>query len=189
MVEIGILECYHYRVVSMKAKNKFLFAIFLTCIVLAGVVTFSFYKSTFLDRDESPKIEKLYDVKVITSFASINSLLERKEKAILVIGKKNCTFCDRFKPVLKSAIEKYNVEINYVDIKSLAEEDYKALLESDILVPGKCNKQGKDSTLKDGFGTPLSLLFENGTTVDCLRGYADSYTLETFLLNNYLIKK
>ena len=117
----------------------------------------------------------------VTSYEDILSFLNGVGKYMLVIGRSGCHYCDIYKPVLEDASSKYGFQYIYIDLMSLSEDEKSALLNSDIIVPGKCRKEGVDGYLKDGFGTPLTLFIDNKTSYDCIRGYVDERYLIKFL--------
>ena len=123
----------------------------------------------------------IVDNLVAKTYEDILSFLESKEECMLVIGRKGCHYCDIYKPVLESASNIYKFEYMYVDVLELSESDRGLLLNSDIVVPGKCRSEGIDGYLKDGFGTPLTLFIQNKTSYNCIRGYVDEYNLVNVL--------
>lgn len=130
------------------------------------------------DRDSGKIIEK--DENAITlgsSYAQILDYISGDGNYMLVIGKKNCSFCDMYKPVLEEANKEHKFKFMYVDIKSFSNDDAHLFFNSEIIIPGKCHSSGNDSHLVDGFGTPLTLFIKNKTSYDCIRGYVDKDAL------------
>ena len=111
-----------------------------------------------------------------TNYSDISNYIST-DKKMIVIGRTGCIHCEKYKPTVKSASDEYKFSVMYIDIKTLIEDDLNSLLDSDILIPSKCTSTGMDSKLRDGFGTPLTLILENGKTYDCIRGNVDKNTL------------
>ena len=57
--------------------------------------------------------------------------IDNGESFPLVIGSSTCSACNMFKPVMESFISKYQIEVFYIDISKLTEDDYN-LLKSDV---------------------------------------------------------
>lgn len=117
----------------------------------------------------------------VTSYDDILSFLNSDGKHMLVIGRSGCHYCDIYKPVLEDASNQYGFVYMYVDLMKLILDDRNLLLNSDIIVPGRCRKEGIDGYLKDGFGTPLTLFIDKKTSYNCIRGYVDEDYLIKFL--------
>ena len=57
------------------------------------------------------------------SYAEYVELKDNKESFPLVIGRTGCSACAMFKETMESFIEKYNVDIKYIDISKLTKEE------------------------------------------------------------------
>lgn len=76
----------------------------------------------------------------IKSYDEINykeytNLIEEKEDFILYIGSATCSHCQDFVPTLKKVIRKYNIDIKYIDISKLSQQQY-AVLQNKTKVQG-----------------------------------------------------
>lgn len=71
--------------------------------------------------------------------------IENGETFPLVIGSASCSACAMFKGTMESFIKKYQVEVFYIDISKLSEEEYNSL---------------KTDTSFDS--TPTTVFFESG---------------------------
>lgn len=58
-------------------------------------------------------------------------MMERDETFPLVIGSSTCSACSMFKVTMESFIKKYQVEVFYIDISKLSEDDLN-LLKSEV---------------------------------------------------------
>lgn len=58
-------------------------------------------------------------------------LMEDNKTFSLVIGSSTCSACSMYKGTMEKFIEKYQVDVKYIDISKLSEEEY-GLLKSEI---------------------------------------------------------
>lgn len=88
------------------------------------------------------------------TLAQLKSALSDKEKKFVFLGSEYCGWCNYQKPILKYLVYKYDVEINYLNVGEMTEDEFNTLssLHEDLA----------------SFGTPTFLVLENGkiTTVD-----------------------
>ena len=56
-----------------------------------------------------------------------SSLIEAKEDFVLYIGSATCSHCLSFKPTLEKIIEKYQLDVKYIDISKLTDTEYEVL--------------------------------------------------------------
>lgn len=71
--------------------------------------------------------------KKLTTYTEISyqdyvNMMENKETFPLVIGSATCSACAMFKGTMESFISKYQVNVRYIDISKLSEEDYNLLM-------------------------------------------------------------
>ncbi len=57
------------------------------------------------------------------SYKSLKKMLDNKENFVLFIGSTTCSACDSYKITLNKVIEKYKVDIKYIDLSKLSEDD------------------------------------------------------------------
>ncbi len=62
------------------------------------------------------------------SYAEYQELMENKETFPLVIGSSTCSACALFKGTMESFITKYQVDVRYIDISKLSQDDYNLLM-------------------------------------------------------------
>lgn len=67
------------------------------------------------------------------SFDDFKTKIENKESFPLLVGAKTCTACQLYKPTLEKVIKKYNLQIYYIDIETLKENES---LDSYIVITG-----------------------------------------------------
>lgn len=173
-----------------KSNRKLSIYLLISIIVLVGVTAVYYtLKTRDLEKKKEPSVqvsdntvnESSSKVINITSFAEYNRIINEKKNTFIVFGKENCGFCKKYKPVLDKISAKYGVDVVYINMTLLNEDDYYNILNSDLTIPAKCAKEGTEIKLKNGFGTPLSLFVNQGKTYDCIRGYKDFETLEILL--------
>lgn len=61
------------------------------------------------------------------SYQEYSQKIENKETFILYIGSDTCSHCQEFTPTLKKVIKKYNLDIKYINVSGLKEEEYAVL--------------------------------------------------------------
>ena len=161
-------------------------------IIVVIVAVFSFryfyinnYKSTLKGNIESVKkeIESRGFITPIDSYTKLEEKLNTNDILFLVIGRSNCSYCNNYLNTLNSVIKNYDLEILYIDITKLSEDDYYKLRHSELVIPGKCNDTNNDITIDQKFGTPMTLFINNKNTIDCIRGYKD-YDYVSNVLND-----
>lgn len=172
-------------------KNKKAISMFLFFSIIVLIAVASFYGSSRLEKYMNPSDipnnpspdpqgsnDKVYE---INSFSEFNRYVNSQKGMFIVFGKENCSFCSQYRPVLSQISNTYNVEIAYLNMTNLSEDDYFNVMNTDLTIPAKCVKEGRDIKLKEGFGTPLSLFVREGAVYDCIRGYNDYETSEILL--------
>lgn len=102
------------------------------------------------------------------SYQEYVSKIETGDTFPLVIGSATCSACNMFKPIMESFISKYQVEVFYIDISTLSEDDYN-LLNSEI------NFSSTPTTvfIKDGKQTSVYYRIVGSET---LSGVVNAYT-------------
>ena len=80
-------------------------------------------------------------------YKEIIEKIENEEDLVLLISQTTCSHCENYKPKLKDVAKKYKVNVYYIDIDLLDEDEYDEL----------------DSYLSMGSsGTPLTIFLING---------------------------
>ncbi len=128
-------------------------------------------------QNEIHNINKNSQVKKLTTYNDFINYANKNTNTFMVFGKSTCHYCNMYEPILNNVSSEYGIEVIYVDLGALTQEDYYRVLNSSLMIPRKCNNSGVDIPLSSGFGTPLSLFVNSGYTYDCIRGYKDHDTL------------
>ena len=126
--------------------------------------------NTPINIEESNNKEE-YKINEAESLNEIKNYIKNNETSIIVYGKNYCNYCKKYIPVLEKISKNYDFYFLYVNLTTISEEEYHNIMNSDIVIPAKCTDSGKERKLGDGFGTPLTLIYKNGTIADCIRGY------------------
>ena len=81
------------------------------------------------------------------TYDELKTKIENKESFVLYVGSTNCSHCAKYKPQLEKVINKYNLDVYYINMANLS-------------------KAKADSVLKkvDGPGTPMTVYIEKGKT-------------------------
>lgn len=92
------------------------------------------------------------------------NLYNGSDKKLILFSSPSCDYCKIATPILENLIYQYKVEINYLNTGNLSDEDRKKIMES-------------NDYFKEGFGTPLMLVVQDGKIVDKIDGLVtkDSY--------------
>lgn len=115
-----------------------------------------------------PKDAEYSAEKYITfiDYNKYRSLIKNEDTNIIVIGQTSCSHCIAIKPALNSVAEDYDLTINYLNLTDLTEEEYNKFSESLEKI-----EYNDEEFLADGsFGTPLTLIVEDGKVTDYISG-------------------
>lgn len=61
------------------------------------------------------------------SYKELNQKLDQKENFVLLLGSSTCSHCKAFKKTLDAVIKDYQVEVFYIDVSKLSEDDKNSL--------------------------------------------------------------
>lgn len=86
------------------------------------------------------------------SYNEFSDLVKNKESFPLVVGSSTCSACASYKPIMESFIKKYNVDVRYIDLSKLG-EDEKNMILSDL------NIQSTPTTLFIELGKQTSVYY------------------------------
>ncbi|MDD3187064.1 MAG: thioredoxin family protein [Bacilli bacterium] len=57
------------------------------------------------------------------SYDELINMLNNKESFMLMIGSSNCTHCDEYKLTLEEINKKYGIDVKYIDISKITDEN------------------------------------------------------------------
>lgn len=95
------------------------------------------------------------------SYDEYEELLESEDAEVLVIGQTTCSYCIKAKPILNQIVVDEDVEINYLNITDLSEEDINEFSTS------------LEYLETNDWGTPLTLIVSEGEIIDAANGLLD----------------
>lgn len=107
------------------------------------------------------------------SYDDLATKIENKDSFVLYVGSASCSHCANFKPILEKVINKYGIEVYYIDMADLSESKYNAVMRK-----------------IDGQGTPTTVYIEKGKTKTSPRieGERDEETIIEFFKDLNLVK-
>lgn len=99
--------------------------------------------------------------------------IDNNDNFIFYIGSSVCSFCDKFDVALKRVVDKYNVEVFYIDTYKMEQGDYDSL-----------------SNIVDYGGTPHTVFIKDGgisSRYNSIEGAVSSEKIiEAFKRNKYI---
>lgn len=99
-------------------------------------------------------------------------LIKSSEKNVILVARPTCAYCEAFAPILSEASKELNIEVNYIDTDKFSNDDWTTFNNS-------------LSYLSDEqWGTPLTLIVQNGEVVDVNNGYVELETIVSFFTDN-----
>ena len=104
------------------------------------------------------------------------NLIKSSDKQIILIARPTCGYCEKFTPILKQAMEDMNLTINYVNTDNFSSDDWSKFQNS------------FDYLASNEWGTPLTLIVQNGEIVDKNNGYVELDAIKEFFAKNGLGK-
>ena len=99
-------------------------------------------------------------------YEQYTKLIRSKNTNIIVVGQSSCSHCIAFKPAINSVADDYDITINYLNLTEMSQDESTKFFKSleDI-------EYNDPDFLKDGsFGTPLTLIVENGKVISYFSG-------------------
>ncbi len=120
----------------------------------------------FYEKMESSNIEPFIN----KTMKDWNTIFNSKDKSIILLYKKDCSYCTMFKPILAYIAYVYKLKIYQINV-----------VNQDMSVIATL-----DSGLSQ-WGTPTVLITQNGKLVDYNIGYIDMNTTLQFLYQNEII--
>lgn len=101
-------------------------------------------------------------------------LINKSEKSIILVARPTCSYCEAFAPILSEASKDLNLTINYIDTDKFSDEDWGTFTDS------------LDYLSNEEWGTPLTMIVQNGSVVDTNNGYVELDTIKDFFTTNGL---
>ncbi len=101
-------------------------------------------------------------------------LVKKDEKTIILVARPTCSYCEAFAPILSEAKDDLGLTVNYIDTDKFTQDDWTTFNDS------------LDYLSENEWGTPLTMIVQNGEVIDTNNGYVDLDTIKTFFTNNGL---
>lgn len=123
--------------------------------------------------DKSAKYKDVDNLKFI-DYSDYKKILKNDKKNIVVIGEAGCKYCMAAKPILNNISKAYKVDINYLDLSDLKQEDLKDLFDN-------LEKYGYDNEEfieNNNFNLPTILIIKKGKITSYIEGVK---TLEEYI--------
>ncbi len=155
-------------------KKKLLNGIGIVVVVLA-IIGLSFVASKSYGSNIEP-----YEFNEITIDEYLE-LLKSEEKSIIYIARPGCSFCIQETPILKKVASKYDLEVNYLDTSDFFDSVNQQYTESGLKFVNSAEEY------KEGYGTPNTIIVQNGKIVDGVYQYVEESELVELFKNNGFI--
>lgn len=130
-------------------------------------------KNPLLKEDEEIPENEMGDLTSI-SMNDLKNMLENNEKKVVMLGTDSCYWCVNQKPILQYVVYNYGVEINYLNLNEMTEDEYNEL-----------------TTLHDDlqkFGTPAFIIVDGGNITTVSEGAMPTDTIVQFLKDNGIME-
>lgn len=141
--------------------------VFIVILTAAGV---SYFKDDSSSSGETVTLETAGFNEL--SMDEYLELIKEDEKNIILVARPTCSYCELFTPILKEAADNMDLEINYINTDSFTDEDWTTFTASLSYLS------------EEDWGTPLTLIVQNGEVVADNGGYVDLSTIKTFFEEN-----
>lgn len=110
-------------------------------------------------------------------------LMKSEDKKIVYVARPNCSFCVKETPILKRIANEFNLEVYYLDttkfydsnIQDYTEDGYKFINSAEVY--------------QQGFGTPNTIIVQNGEIVDGVYQYVEASELKDLFERNGFINE
>ena len=143
---------------SKKNSNLTSILIMVGVVLFIALTVYAFIK----DGKSSDLIEEV-------SYSELQSIIKKKEKNVILIGRDDCSHCISFRPTVESVAKQYKMKVYYINTNTIDnEEDYNALW-----------------TFFDASGTPTTAVVSDGKLIAREEGELTRSNLISFLKANY----
>ena len=108
------------------------------------------------------------------SISEYLELIKSNEKSIILVARPTCGYCEQFSPILKEAADDMKLTINYVNTDEFTNDDWNTFNSS------------LEYLNTEDWGTPLTLIVQNGNVVADNNGYVELDQIKAFFKENGL---
>ena len=118
-------------------------------------------------------------------YEDYEEIVDNTGTQIVVVGQTTCSHCIAIKPALIKVAGEYDLTINYLNLTEMSEDEYNSFSES----LKEIEYNDPDFVESGSFGTPLTLIIENGKVKDYISGERTKSQLVREFKNNGLISE
>ena len=118
------------------------------------------------------------------NYTDYKEIINKKGKNIIVIGQTGCGHCTSVKPKLNEIINEYNIVINYLNLTDMNYNDRSNLVDG----LGEIGYDEENYIEYGSFGTPLTLIIEDGKVISYVLGDQDKTTFVNTFKSTNIIK-
>ena len=110
-------------------------------------------------------------------------LMKSEDKKVVYIARPTCSYCQLESPIIKKIGSKYNLKIYYLNTQGFFDEE-----KQDYTEDGR-KFMSSNEVYKEGWGTPNTIIVQNGDIVDGIYQYVEEKELLDFLKTNGIINE
>lgn len=107
---------------------------------------------------------------------------------VAIFGYSECNYCTLYMPIFNDVAKKYKLNIYYFDRDNYDENEYDKIMDLNLTIPKECTMDNKETTFKNGFPKPMTIITKKGKVVDCIKGYVKEEDLVSKLKKVGVIK-
>lgn len=157
----------------MSKTKKILILVGLVLILVASILV---AKSSYDAQKEAEEKEKKEIAESISNLTVINldkleELFKSEDTKIVFIGSLTCPHCTAIKPKINNLVKKLDIDVHYLELSNLTEEDEKRLY-------------SMNDFLAQGTSIPLVMAVKNNEVIDSFVGNIETGEIESFLKKN-----
>lgn len=139
-------------------------------ITLSGLkYSISEETGNYNNEEISEEIIYEYEDYIAITYEEYKELLEGEDYFFIAIGRTGCSYCEKYKPVLKAVADDLELPIHYIDIAKLEDDEIEEFSTSN------------DYLINNEWGTPTTLILNKDKVIGSLQGYVDEDELEDFI--------
>ena len=105
------------------------------------------------------------------------------EKSIIYVARPTCSYCVKETPIIKRLGAEYNLKIYYLNTQNFYSSTTQNYTEDGYKFINSAEQY------KDGFGTPNTIIVQNGKIVDGIYQYVEANELKDLFVRNGFINE
>ena len=113
----------------------------------------------------------MINYKTLSTASEYIKKVNSNELTVAIFGYESCSYCNLYKPIFNKVAKDYDLDIYYFDTEKYDQDEYNEILELDLTIPASCTVDGIETSLKNGFPKPMTLITKKGKLVGCIKGY------------------